>query len=40
MVGAVAGAKFAVAKGNSWIRWILASVVILSAVKMVFDVLS
>lgn len=37
MVGAVIGARFAVAKGNTWIRWILAAVVIISAVKMVFD---
>lgn len=37
MVGAVIGARFAVAKGNAWIRWILAAVVIISAVKMVFD---
>jgi uncharacterized membrane protein YfcA len=39
MVGAVIGARFAVAKGNTWIRWILAAVVIVSAVKMVFDAL-
>ncbi len=39
MVGAVIGARFAVAKGNTWIRWILAAVVIISAVRMVFDAL-
>ncbi len=39
IVGAVIGARFAVAKGNTWIRWILAAVVIVSAVKMVFDAL-
>ena len=38
MVGAVAGAKFAVAKGSRWIRWILAVTIILSAAKMIFDV--
>jgi uncharacterized membrane protein YfcA len=38
MVGAVIGAKFAVAKGSRWIRWILAVTIIISATKMVFDV--
>lgn len=37
MVGAVLGAKFAVAKGSTWIRWILAAVIIISASKMVMD---
>lgn len=36
-VGALLGVKFTVVKGNRWIRWILAVVVILSAVKMVGD---
>lgn len=39
MVGAWLGAKFTVAKGNRWIRWILALVVLVSAGKMVWDVL-
>ena len=38
MIGAVLGAKFAVAKGNRVIRWMLATIVILSAAKMIFDV--
>lgn len=38
--GAWLGAKFTVAKGNQWIRWILALVVLVSAVKMVWDVLA
>ncbi len=38
MIGAILGAKFAVAKGNRVIRWILAVVVISSAAKMIFDV--
>ncbi|MFH2115464.1 MAG: sulfite exporter TauE/SafE family protein [Spirochaetota bacterium] len=37
MVGASLGAKFTVAKGNRWVRWILAVVVVASAVKMVWD---
>ncbi len=40
MIGAVIGAKFAVAKGNRVIRWILAVMVISSAAKMIFDVWS
>ena len=37
MVGASLGAKFTVVKGNRWVRWILAIVVVVSAVKMVWD---
>lgn len=37
MLGAWLGARFTVAKGNTWIRWILAAAVIASAVKMVWD---
>ena len=37
-VGAVLGAKFTVAKGNNWVRYILAIVVIISAAKMFMDV--
>lgn len=38
VVGAVFGAKFAVARGSRWIRWILAGTIIISASKMVMDV--
>jgi len=38
MLGAWLGARFTVAKGNTWIRWILVVVVIASAVKMIWDV--
>jgi len=37
MAGAVIGAKFTVMKGNKWVRYILAAVVVVSAVKMVMD---
>lgn len=37
--GAIIGANFAVAKGNKWLRWILAFVVIISAAKMFIDAL-
>lgn len=37
--GAWLGAKFSVLKGNDWVRRILAVVIILSAVKMAYDVL-
>lgn len=40
MIGAWLGAHFTVAKGNKWVRWVLAVVVIVSAVKMVWDVLA
>jgi hypothetical protein len=39
MIGATLGAKFTVVKGNRWVRWILAVVVVISAVKMVYDAL-
>ena len=39
VMGAWVGAKFTVAKGNRWIRRILAVVVIVSAAKMIGDVL-
>lgn len=37
MMGAVLGARFTVMKGNKWVRYVLAFVVVVSAVKMVFD---
>lgn len=37
MVGAFLGARFTVVKGNRWVRWILALMVVISAVKMVWD---
>jgi uncharacterized membrane protein YfcA len=40
MGGAVLGAKFTVAKGNKWVRWVLAVVVVISATKMVLDALA
>jgi len=39
MTGAALGAHFTVVKGNQWVRWVLAAVVIVSAGKMVYDVL-
>ncbi|OPZ58663.1 MAG: hypothetical protein BWY88_00971 [Synergistetes bacterium ADurb.Bin520] len=39
VMGAWIGAKFTVAKGNRWIRRILVVVVIVSAAKMIGDVL-
>lgn len=38
--GAVLGAKFTVAKGTKWVRWVLATVVVISAVKMFLDALA
>jgi uncharacterized protein len=37
MVGASLGARFTVIKGNRWVRWVLAVVVVISAMKMVWD---
>jgi hypothetical protein len=37
MVGGFLGARFAVLKGNRWIRFILIFTVCLSAGKMLFD---
>ena len=37
MAGAVLGARFTVMKGNKWVRYVLAFVVVVSAVKMVMD---
>lgn len=37
MAGAVLGARFAVAKGNTWIRWILAGIICVTALKMALD---
>ena len=37
MAGAVLGARFTVMKGNKWVRYVLAFVVVVSAVKMVSD---
>jgi len=37
MAGAVLGARFTVMKGNKWVRYVLAFVVVISAVKMVMD---
>jgi hypothetical protein len=39
VAGAVIGANFAVARGNRWLRWILAVVVVISAAKMFIDTL-
>jgi uncharacterized membrane protein YfcA len=36
----VLGAKFTVAKGTKWVRWVLATVVVISAVKMFLDALA
>ncbi len=40
MAGAVLGARFSVAKGNTWIRWILAGIICVTALKMVLDALA
>jgi len=40
MAGAVLGARFTVMKGNRWVRYVLALVVVVSAVKMVMDTMS
>jgi uncharacterized membrane protein YfcA len=37
MAGGYLGAKFSIAKGNSWLRWILAVIVIASALKMLLS---
>ena len=37
MIGAVLGAKFTVAKGNNWVRYVLTVVVVISAAKMIMD---
>ena len=39
MAGGYLGAKFSIVKGNSWLRWVLAIVVTVSALKMLIDVL-
>lgn len=39
MLGAVLGARFTVAKGNNWVRYVLTVVVVISAAKMIFDAL-
>jgi hypothetical protein len=39
MIGAWLGAHFTVAKGNRVVRWVLAVVVVVSAAKMIIDVL-
>lgn len=40
MAGGYLGARFSIAKGNRWLRWILAVVVIVSALRMLFSVIS
>lgn len=40
MAGAVLGARFTVMKGNRWVRYVLAFVVVVSALKMVMDTMS
>ena len=38
-IGAYLGARFTVMKGNTWIRWSLAIVVVISAAQMIYSVL-
>lgn len=38
MIGGFLGARFSIAKGNNWLRWVLATVIFASAAKMIFDV--
>ncbi len=38
MVGGYLGARFSIAKGNTWLRWILAVVIVVSALKMLTGV--
>jgi len=38
-VGGAMGARFAILKGNRWLRWILSIVVTASAVQMLINVL-
>ena len=38
MAGGYLGARFSIAKGNTWLRWILAAVIIVSALKMLTGV--
>jgi len=40
MTGGYLGARFSIAKGNTWLRWILAIVVIVSAIRMLISVLA
>ncbi len=38
MAGGYLGARFSIAKGNTWLRWILAAVITVSALKMLTGV--
>lgn len=39
MTGGYLGARFSIAKGNVWLRWILVTVVTISALKMIAEVI-